>query len=263
MALALILLQPARCEPAPAGRASPTARCCSNGWMRPRRRWARRSAVFVNGQACVDRAYRVRARDEVLVTFTPGWITAVSYILAYMIEGAIVYAVGYLIGKLFGPKRPAAGDTPQPSQVYGIAPPKNAARLGQPIPVIYGSVIALPDFASQPYTPLPVQRRILLRAAVRRPGRARRHRNAARRHLGRRRSRTSSSSGRSSCRTSTARPSARSKARPACSRTWSARPPWATRNSSRSTSAPCSSRHVVLGAGELSTRATPSPRAST
>jgi hypothetical protein len=109
--------------------------------------------VFVNGYACVDRAYRTHPGDEVLVTFSPGsdpisWATVGQYIL----QALVASAIGFILSKLFAPAQPAAANTAQASQVYGIAPPKNAARLGQPIPAIYGSVVALPDFAAQPYT---------------------------------------------------------------------------------------------------------------
>jgi hypothetical protein len=105
-------------------------------------------AVYVNGRPLKDPDYRTRPGDEVLVAFAPGAVTAGALIL----QALVSFAVGFILSKLFAPKRPTAGDTPAPSQVYGIAPPKNAARLGQPIPVLYGSVVALPDFAAQPYT---------------------------------------------------------------------------------------------------------------
>jgi hypothetical protein len=104
-------------------------------------------AVYVNGRRCTDAAYRTQPGDEVLIAFAPG------YTAAYLaLQAIIAYAVGYVLNKMFAPSKPAAGSTPQASQVYGIAQPKNAARLGQPIPAIYGSVVALPDFAAQPYT---------------------------------------------------------------------------------------------------------------
>lgn len=105
-------------------------------------------AVYVNGRPCTDRAYCVKPGDEVLVAFSPGGIT----VGALIIQTLVSFAIGYILNVLFGAKRPAAADTPQASQVYGIAAPRNAARLGQPIPVIYGAVIILPDFAAQPYT---------------------------------------------------------------------------------------------------------------
>lgn len=65
----------------------------------------------------------------------------------------ISLAVSYIISSLFKPKTPSfqtsTGD-PSPSPVYSITAQQNSARLGAPIPVIYGEVIAVPDYASQP-----------------------------------------------------------------------------------------------------------------
>jgi hypothetical protein len=104
--------------------------------------------VYVRELLCVDRSYRTRDEDEVLVTFAPG----AANVAELVAQAIVAYVIGYALNQLFAPKRPQAGTLPAPSQVYGIAPPQNQARLGQPIPVIYGSVVALPDFAAQPYT---------------------------------------------------------------------------------------------------------------
>jgi hypothetical protein len=105
--------------------------------------------VYVGGGECVDPAYRVRAGDAVLVTFAPGTAPQIAF---YILQTVIAYAIGYTLNKLFGPTKPKAGETPSPSQVYGLGQARNAARLGQPIPVVYGAVITVPDFAAQPYT---------------------------------------------------------------------------------------------------------------
>jgi hypothetical protein len=107
--------------------------------------------VYVNDHPCTDPAYRCQARDQVLVAFTPGDPATFS-LTTFLLTSVVTGVISFLVGKLFAPHQPSATDTPQPSQVYGIAPPRNASRLGQPIPAIYGSVICLPDFAAQPYT---------------------------------------------------------------------------------------------------------------
>lgn len=105
--------------------------------------------VYVNTSGhCTDRTYRTHPADEVLVAFSPGEPATITLIG----QAIIAFGISFALSVLFMPDQPKAGSTPQPSQVYGIAAPKNIARLGEPIPVIYGSVIALPDFASQPYT---------------------------------------------------------------------------------------------------------------
>ncbi len=53
------------------------------------------------------------------------------------------------------PKQPAsmaAADMTAASPTYSLSAQGNSARLGQPIPVIYGRHIIYPDFAAQPYT---------------------------------------------------------------------------------------------------------------
>lgn len=104
--------------------------------------------AFVNGQACEDRTYRTHPGDEILVAFSPEG----EAVAATVLKAVIAFLISTVVNAIFASHRPAAADTPQPSQVYGIAAPKNAARLGQPIPVGYGSFVALPDFAAQPYT---------------------------------------------------------------------------------------------------------------
>jgi len=104
--------------------------------------------IFVNGAACTDPTYRTHPGDEVLVAFAPLEPASIG---AYVLNTIIATAISFIVSKIFAPSQPKAADTPQASQVYGIAPPRNAVRLGQPIPASYGSVIALPDFAAQPY----------------------------------------------------------------------------------------------------------------
>jgi hypothetical protein len=105
--------------------------------------------VWINGQLLTDRSYRTKPCDEVLVAIKPGDAYTVGY---FILQALISAAIGYIISRIFAPSKPKAGNTPSPSQVYGIAPPRNSARLGEPIPVFYGTVFALPDYAAQPYT---------------------------------------------------------------------------------------------------------------
>jgi len=103
--------------------------------------------VYLNGETLEPHGYMVRGHDEILVVMRPG-----AVIIPYIIQAVIAAAISYVLGKIFAPGKPSAGNTPAPSQVYGIAPTRNAARLGEPIPVVYGAPIVTPDYASQPYT---------------------------------------------------------------------------------------------------------------
>jgi hypothetical protein len=105
--------------------------------------------VWLNGEQLTDRAYCTQAHDEVLVSIKPGTGYEVA---AFVAKAFFSFLIGLLLTNIFSPKRPKAGTVPSPSQVYGLAAPRNSARLGEPIPVIYGTVLALPDYAAQPYT---------------------------------------------------------------------------------------------------------------
>jgi hypothetical protein len=109
--------------------------------------------VWVGGEAIETAGYIVGQHDEILAAMRPAGIEITAAMIWQAVIGAVIgAAIGFVMGKLFGPKKPSAGNTPSPSQVYGIAPTRNAARLGEPIPVAYGSLILVPDYASQPYT---------------------------------------------------------------------------------------------------------------
>ena len=104
--------------------------------------------IFVNGRRLEDPAYKTQPGDEILIAFHPGTGAEIG---AYILQTLIAAAISFVLGKIFAPSRPKSANTPSPSQVYGIAPARNAARLGEPIPVAYGEVILLPDYAAQPY----------------------------------------------------------------------------------------------------------------
>jgi hypothetical protein len=109
--------------------------------------------VWVGGAEIDPAGYVVQAHDEILAAMHPAGFEISAALIYQAIASAIIgAAIGFIMGKLFGPGKPKAGNTPSPSQVYGIAPTRNAARLGEPIPVAYGGLILVPDYASQPYT---------------------------------------------------------------------------------------------------------------
>ena len=107
--------------------------------------------VWVNGRLLHEGApYRTGAADAVIVQMRPGLPAGVT--ITYLIVQALIStAISFIVSQIFAPSKPKSSNVPAPSQVYGISPPKNTARLGEPIPVIYGSVIVSPDYAAQPY----------------------------------------------------------------------------------------------------------------
>jgi hypothetical protein len=108
--------------------------------------------VWVGGISIDPAGYVVGEHDEILVSMRPGDFVSWAYVGKLILTAIISAAIGYALNRIFGPKRPSAGNTPSPSQVYGIAPTRNIARLGEPITVVYGAPIVVPDYASQPYT---------------------------------------------------------------------------------------------------------------
>ncbi len=69
---------------------------------------------------------------------------------AYLISAGIGLGIASLVPT---PKLPIGIQSVEaPSPTYNVALSGNSARLGQPIPVVYGRHIIFPDFAAQPYT---------------------------------------------------------------------------------------------------------------
>ncbi|MBB57569.1 MAG: phage tail protein [Rhodospirillaceae bacterium] len=83
--------------------------------------------------------------------FEIGWGTIMG--------GVVSLAGSALINAVIPSPRPtvpsmnfsAVGSTPAPSPTYSLSAQGNEARLGQPIPVLYGRHLIYPDLATQPY----------------------------------------------------------------------------------------------------------------
>jgi hypothetical protein len=73
-------------------------------------------------------------------------------ITGYLIQAAIAFAIGYVINLIFAPDTPGQPRADEESSVYSLSPTRNAARLGEPVEVVYGRVSYPPSFASVPYT---------------------------------------------------------------------------------------------------------------
>ena len=87
----------------------------------------------------------INPHDTIRVAVLPAEPFSFTWYVAYFLISAVVsYAINYF---LF-PKKKAGK---QASPAYSVSVDQNAARIGQPIPVIYGRVRATPDIASQPY----------------------------------------------------------------------------------------------------------------
>ncbi len=77
-----------------------------------------------------------------------------------LISAGVALAGGALVNVLVPPPKPSppslswgsVGGTPAPSPTYSLQGQGNQARLGQPIPVIYGRHLVYPDLAATPWT---------------------------------------------------------------------------------------------------------------
>jgi hypothetical protein len=94
--------------------------------------------------------------DElVIVLVAPGVVEATvgTILLNIALSLAVSAALTVLSTVLFPTaSRPRFSEAPQPSPVYSLGPPANEARLGLPLPVVYGEVVTVPDLASTPYS---------------------------------------------------------------------------------------------------------------
>lgn len=109
--------------------------------------------VSVNGQMIEVDDYDIELHDnDVIVlldrTALPVGIVG-SWFLTALANLAISVTLTYVANKLFAPDSPS--EQAQPSSVYNINSGQNIARLGSPIPIIYGKVRMYPSMIVQPY----------------------------------------------------------------------------------------------------------------
>lgn len=113
---------------------------------------------FVNGQELdLDDLDRVpEDGDLVTLAVMPAVPMAVliPILITALITAVISVGLSLLLSAIF--KKPGApafaqSDRPNPSSVYGVNFQQNTARIGEPVPVIYGRVLTTPDYAATPY----------------------------------------------------------------------------------------------------------------
>ena len=111
--------------------------------------------VYINAEKIeLDDLDKTISGDDICaVCVMPAGEIALAEILINMV---IAMAISFVISKVFGPSakvtQPSFSDQPTPNTVYNLSAKQNAARLGEPIPVVYGEVVNTPDYCSQPYT---------------------------------------------------------------------------------------------------------------
>jgi hypothetical protein len=110
---------------------------------------------FVNNDelplAQLDRP--LAADDVAVIALAPRGIETI--IITAVITAVVSAAVNIGLSLLFPPTKPPEATTPdsprQASPVYDVRSRQNTARLGEPVPVVYGNVLMTPDLCAQPY----------------------------------------------------------------------------------------------------------------
>lgn len=105
-------------------------------------------AAFWNGARGGDELLekRLGATDELVLAFCPRGLDPVTI---GIIVATIIISVAATF--LLMPKVPNPADSQQAGSVYSVGVQANEAKLGAPIPVLYGRVTRTPDYASQSY----------------------------------------------------------------------------------------------------------------
>ena len=103
----------------------------------------------------------VGPEDEVYLLMEPGapvaaWVASVgigALLTQAAVGAALSFGLSYVSNWLRGTPDadPGQGERETPSPTYSLTIPTNRARLGEVIPVIYGTVKAVPDIVAQPH----------------------------------------------------------------------------------------------------------------
>jgi len=111
---------------------------------------------YLNGEEqALDDLDRPIGDDDVAVIAlmpadpTGGFLTAIAINLAI---AAVLSAASFAINYFFFQPKERSGPKGGPVSVYNISGDQNAARIGDAIPVVYGTVLTTPDYVAQPFT---------------------------------------------------------------------------------------------------------------
>lgn len=94
---------------------------------------------------------RVVGEEEQVTMLVMPSGAAIGALTPYLVNALIAVAIGFAINLLFPPSAPSAFTEESESPVYSLNASRNAARLGDPIPAVYGTCSWPADFASAPY----------------------------------------------------------------------------------------------------------------
>lgn len=115
-----------------------------------------RPVVVLHNGAAVEAAnldFCPAPGDTVAILVGPGGQALAAPLIEALLVAVLSAGATLLVNAVFGkPTRPKSQDLPGPDPIYSITGAQNAARVGEPIPALYGRMITVPDYASQPYT---------------------------------------------------------------------------------------------------------------
>lgn len=109
---------------------------------------------FVNGEEReLDDLDHAAAGDDVItLKVMPGEPATLTAIAINVAISVILAGASFALNYFFQPKQQAGSAKGKQVSIYDVSSDQNAARLGDPVPVIYGSVLTAPDYIAQPYT---------------------------------------------------------------------------------------------------------------
>ena len=106
---------------------------------------------YVNGdeKPLDDLDYAVREDDVAVIALMPAGPALPALALNFAIFLALA-GLSFAFNYFFAPKTEQGKRNPV--SVFDVASEQNAARIGEPIPVVYGTVLTTPDYVAQPYS---------------------------------------------------------------------------------------------------------------
>lgn len=109
---------------------------------------------YVNGEEkpLDDLDYQVAEDDVAVIALMPAEPVSLSALAIQLAIAVAITAASYVAQRIFAPKERGGPKSGGSVSVYDVASDQNAAKIGEPIPVVYGTVLTSPDYVAQPYT---------------------------------------------------------------------------------------------------------------
>lgn len=109
---------------------------------------------YVNGaeKPLDDLDYEVAEADVAVIALMPAEPISLTALAVQFLIAAALTAASYFATQAFAPKETQRGSKGERRTAYELNADQNAAKIGDPIPVVYGTVLTAPDYIAQPYT---------------------------------------------------------------------------------------------------------------